>query len=122
MNPRQLEARRVFEKGETLAHLSYLGLVIPMLGIVLGAMSLHTINPLCATNEDDAYKIHKAKLHAKWGIGLSIVSIIIMICCYVGVIVATHSATDKLNTATQQTMQDINQSVQDTTDFINTLN
>ena len=76
---RHTEARIVFGKGKQYAYLSYLGLVIPIVGIILGSMSLSTLKEIVATDQSDARELRSARRHARWGIGLSIAYITLVL-------------------------------------------
>jgi hypothetical protein len=75
-NPLAVEA---FYKAQSLAYWSFLGLLIPVVGIICGAMSRSRLRDLEGTNEDEQYKIDHARHIAGWGVGLSIVCLIVQL-------------------------------------------
>jgi len=75
-NPQAADA---FYKAQTLAYWSFAGLVIPLIGVICGALSKSRLMGLKANNPKDAVAIRKTYQIARWGYGISVVLLVLEI-------------------------------------------
>jgi hypothetical protein len=65
-------ATDAFYKAQTLAYWSFSGLIIPIVGVILGAMSRSRLRLLTSNNADEQAEIDRTRRVATWGFGVSL--------------------------------------------------
>lgn len=76
------ENRQAFEtyyKAQTLAYWSFIGFLVPIAGIILGALSKSRLEYIVANTEDDQYRLSHVRRLANWGQGISIFLLVLTI-------------------------------------------
>jgi hypothetical protein len=76
MNSQQT-ALQVFRKARTLAQWSYIGVLLPLLGVILGLVSRSMLKTLNPTNDKEISSVSSAKRVAGWGIAVSVVMFLV---------------------------------------------
>lgn len=72
----QHPAEKEFHIAYNLAAWSFLGIVIPLVGVT-GIVALSKLSGLVANNANDEARLRNTRNMAKWGIGLTIASFVI---------------------------------------------
>lgn len=96
MNNQQLEWE--YDQANSLANWSFVGAIIPIVGIALASISMSKLKRLMYTNknEDTAMILESTRTKAKWGMGLSIFFVMIIPILIYSIIIA--GTVDVLNT------------------------
>lgn len=112
---RQDQALQAFYNAQLMAYWSLVGLVVPVVGIILGGMSLSKLNQLSPSSDDEYDDIRRAKKFAGWGVALSIITVLVVFSLWLWF---TYRADQKI----RQADQTIQQSAQDAETYTKQLN
>jgi hypothetical protein len=88
------EATNFFYKTQALAYWSFIGLLIPIIGIITGTMAVSRLSQLRASDREELRLISKTKNVAVWGIVLSSAVMVLLIVAY---IMASSSANQSVS-------------------------
>lgn len=75
-NPQATDA---FYKAQSLAYWSFCGLIIPLVGVILGAMSKSRLRLLSSGNPEEQSEIERTRRIASWGFGISLALLVIYV-------------------------------------------
>jgi len=102
-----VEQEQTFDKARQYAYWSYTGLLIPVIGIILSALSLSTLKALKPTRDEEA-EYYRVKQVAEVGMRLSVVLLVLSIAGAIIWAVNYVQAQNKLNQAQQQYINAVN--------------
>lgn len=112
---------QALDQAQTHAYLSYLGLVVPPVGIIFGILSNRVTSQLHASNPDDAAALNHVRTVALWGIIASVVSAVVSILALVYLWIWPSYVIDKVSKDADQSLQEYDKAMKDATDTINSL-
>ncbi|HEX7368609.1 MAG TPA: hypothetical protein VF261_03040 [Candidatus Saccharimonadales bacterium] len=75
-NPYAVDA---YYKAQSLAYWSFIGLLIPLLGVILGALSRSRLRSLVSNDPDERAELEHVWRVASWGFGLSVTLLVLEI-------------------------------------------
>lgn len=98
-------AVRAFNTARTQAYWSYAGIIIPMIGIILGALSRSTLKELHGNTDDEQQRIDDVASAALGGIIVSIVALVLAVVGYGFWYAEFHQAQTDYDRAVEQAQQ-----------------
>lgn len=99
-------ANTVLRRAKSLASWSFVGVLAPIVGVILGFMSRSTLNELKPTSSDDVKNINKIRNLANWGL---VVSTIVFVLYFAGGMWAYNVAKTAQEEERQRTATELRQ-------------
>lgn len=96
MNEQSYQASVVFNRAKAYAYWSYIGLVIPIAGIILGILSKSTLNELRPSTADEEADMRRVSNHATVGLVISVVLIVLSAIAIVMALISYNNSQSQL--------------------------
>jgi hypothetical protein len=73
------QAYETFYKAQSLAYWSYIGILIPLVGVILGSLSKSRLRLLHGGSDEEVNELERIWRIASWGFGISLTLFILQI-------------------------------------------